>query len=854
MKVRGSQLGCRVWVLLGLAGAAACAESSWTAEEQARGFVTCTRPYVTPFFTEDVPTRQEAVGELSVALAREEYEPVMVGIHAIGKDLTEVAIEVSIDLPATVYRFLPKRRNVPGRGDVGFPCYLVPGKRIAHIAGGRTGVFWILLRAGKDAGAGAHRGEVVVNVAGQKKLTLPLAVSVRPFALPRPNIPFGMYFSMNYFPADLRSDEYKRMYYRDMVAHGMTSCTLMPTALAEFAEDTAKRMGTVKFDSWPAGRDIEMMKEEGLLHADLPAMLLDGRIGEAADKGQMAADLVREREKRGWPELVLYMRDEPGWKQFEELTPWLTEWKKIPGVRNVTAMNSQPPYGLGYIHDVWVVRNDEITRELVREAHRMGCDVWTYAIDLAFTNPLANRYYAGIYTWAFGLGGNFPWAYHDQQKFYLDEDGQPTMHPANGFVMPSKDGPCPSVGWEGRREGIDDYRYILLLETILEKVDASEPRAAAAREWLDSLRDGVGWDFYHGATVGDRVAMDLTDPAPQISLEDWENFRPTCARYIEELLPKAGKVGEPLPHVAAKAVVGKYEPAPFLEKSVDECVAGLESEQVADRRAAASALALRKEKAGPAIETLVSLLDDPDVRMPALRAIGAIGPEAAPAIDRLVKLLNHDDPTVRMWTTFALSGIGKQAVEALAKALDDEAWYVARLAADKLGVMGPEAKAAAPRLGKQASHTNGDCAYWATKALEQMGPDAAEAAPALVKALSHPTSAGTRYGAADALGAIGEKARRAIPALEKAASGSDVWLAAHARLALVKLRTNDDDVRALFSSFSGRPVALRRQLAGWLASMPRRCAPIKEDVRKALEREKDEQVKSSLETILKVLE
>jgi len=848
--MRGLQLGCCVCLLAGLAGVAIGGESSWTPEERARGFVPCTRSYLAPFFTEDVPAREEIARELSVALARDEYEPVMLGVHAIEKDLADVSVEVSTDLPVTVYRFAPKRRSVPGRGEVGFPCYLLPGRRIDAIGAGRTGVFWILLRAEKGAAAGAHREEVILSVAGGKKLTLPLAVTVRPFALPRPNIPFGMYFSMNYFPADLRSDEYKRMYYRDMVAHGMTSCTLMPTALAEFTGDTAKRTGTVKFDTWPAGRDIEMMKQEGLLHVDLPAMLLDGRVGEAADKRRVAADLKRECEKRGWPELVLYMRDEPGWKQFEELTPWLTEWKKIPEARNVTAMNSQPPYGLGYIHDVWVVRNDEITRELVREAHRLGCDVWTYAIDLAFTNPLANRYYAGIYTWAFGLGGNFPWAYHDRQHVYLAENGQPTGYPPNGFIIPSKDGPCPSVGWEGRREGVDDYRYILLLETILEKVDANESRAAAAREWLNALRNGVGWNFYQGGTVGHRVAMDLTDPAPQISLQDWEHFRPRCAGYIEELLAKVETIGKPVRHVVPKAIVGKYEPAPFVDKTVAECIAGLRSERVADRRAAASALALRKSEAAPAVDALVALLDDPDVRMPALRAIDAIGPEAAPAIGRLVVLLEDEDPTVRMWTTFALSGIGKEAVDALVKALDDEAWYVARLASDKLGVMGPEAKAAAPALAKQVSHSNGDCAYWATKALEQMGPDAAEAVPALLKALSHPTSAGTRHGAAGALGAIGPKARRAIPALEKAAGGSDVWLVSHARLALVKLRTNDDDVRALFSLFADCPVVLRRRLAGWLASMPQRCGPIKGDVRKALDVEKDKTVKTSLQTII----
>lgn len=265
---------------------------------------------------------------------------------------------------------------------------------------------------------------------------------VRPITLPRPNIAFGMFHPPRLFE-HLRGGTYERMYFEDMVAHGMTTCTVAPGQLADFTENTERREGRIRYDSWPAGRMLQQMKEVGLVHSDIPTLLLDGRVNVVPDPVATAANLRKQIQDHDWPELLLYMHDEPGWRQFEELTPYLTRWKKVPKIRNVTAMNSQPSYGLGYLHDVWIVRNDEITPELLRESQRLGAEVWTYAIDLCFSNPLANRYYAGFYTWAFDLGGNHPWTYHDTPTSFLKEDGTPNEFVSLGYVLPSKDGRYP---------------------------------------------------------------------------------------------------------------------------------------------------------------------------------------------------------------------------------------------------------------------------------------------------------------------------------------------------------------------------------------------------------------------------
>ena len=65
---------------------------------------------------------------------------------------------------------------------------------------------------------------------------------------------------------------------------------------------------------------------------------------------------------------------------------------------------------------------------------------------------------------------------------------------------------------------------------------------------------------------------------------------------------------------------------------LEVCMEGLASEDSAKRRAAAWALFEMGPAAAPATELLAEQLEDPEVRMPALRALEAIGADAYPAV------------------------------------------------------------------------------------------------------------------------------------------------------------------------------------------------------------------------------
>jgi len=80
------------------------------------------------------------------------------------------------------------------------------------------------------------------------------------------------------------------------------------------------------------------------------------------------------------------------------------------------------------------------------------------------------------------------------------------------YVLPTPDGPMPTVGWEGAREGTLDYRLIRAVEQSAND-DATPPdtRYRMAR-WLEKIRSAVKPELYSGAPAYHWDCQDTYDP------------------------------------------------------------------------------------------------------------------------------------------------------------------------------------------------------------------------------------------------------------------------------------------------------------------------------------------------------
>ena len=413
----------------------------------------------------------------------------------------------------------------------------------------------------------------------------------------------------------------------------------------------------------------------------------------------------------------------------------MLEFKRLRNCRSFTALSGVSALVYGHLHDVWIVLAGQITPELVREAERQGADIWSYSERLRLTNLRANRYYAGLYTWSLGLKGNTVYSYGHyvfqpkagagaNDPVWLPDHQRHSLDMVNGYALPGPQGPVPGIGLEGRREGTDDYRYLQLLEARLAAADASSPVVREARSWLNALRKDLLAEVYQGVFAAGYQflwELDWVEPSSQIAPQQYKTIRETAADYIGQLASAEGERNEPA--ARSDVLTDGWEGEPYADRTVAEAVAALQQGSEAEQRAAATALILKEvddDDVTTVTAALVDVLDQAAVRLPALRAIAALGPRAAAATVAVERQLAAEDPIVRCAAIMALGAIGSDAVDALAVALDDPFLENIGRAAECLSRIGPDARAAIPALQRAAKSSNEAIQVAINSAIEQI--------------------------------------------------------------------------------------------------------------------------------------
>jgi hypothetical protein len=449
-------------------------------------------------FSEQPPTDQDFDRQGVIRTSAGEDEPVVLalwGLRVVGE------VELSADnamFPVNVRVVEFEPRHIPGDYHdysieagrvVGIPTYL-PERSSVEVRPGQNAAFWITVSVPPDAQPGTYKIPLRLLLSDtEQTLRMSITVEVLPFDLPRAKIAYGMYFRPSSLtlknPRD-RTPEMLRHYWRDMARHGMTSATLYN--YTRLHDDTGK----LKLDGVPALEWLQQMIEDRLVTVDVPVMFLDGGGIDLQNSRaqQILGAFKREAKARGWPELLYYGPDEPGVNDHS-----LDVFNQIQPVREhlriVTAISDHAAATYADLLDVWIVNVGCTTPTIQQLAADKGVELWNYTChNRGHGNAPFQRFYAGIYTWALGLKGNFIWAYTED---YTRENGQfLPWSPIYCYVVPSDEGLLPSIAWEARREGVEDYRLLVLLEERIAGNPDSQ-LAHQARQWLDSIRGRVDW-------------------------------------------------------------------------------------------------------------------------------------------------------------------------------------------------------------------------------------------------------------------------------------------------------------------------------------------------------------------------
>jgi eukaryotic-like serine/threonine-protein kinase len=139
-------------------------------------------------------------------------------------------------------------------------------------------------------------------------------------------------------------------------------------------------------------------------------------------------------------------------------------------------------------------------------------------------------------------------------------------------------------------------------------------------------------------------------------------------------------------------------------------------------------------------------------------------------------------------------------------------------AAEALGNMGGQARAAVPALITLLGDQQEVVRWRTAEALGKIGPDAARAVPALIRTLSGTGLAPTE--AAKALGRIGPPAREAVPSLANGLSSSDVYFRREIAKALARMGVDGASaVPALTGALRDKDKVVRMEAAKALGRM-----------------------------------
>jgi HEAT repeat protein len=174
-------------------------------------------------------------------------------------------------------------------------------------------------------------------------------------------------------------------------------------------------------------------------------------------------------------------------------------------------------------------------------------------------------------------------------------------------------------------------------------------------------------------------------------------------------------------------------------------------------------------------------------------------PRPVSTLGELINYLNHKDRKVRLWAIQKLGILGpgaKGAVPKLTSFLQDTNAEVRWNSASALGKIGPGAKAAVPKLTSLLQDTDAEVRWNSASAIGKIEPGTKAAPPQLIPLLRD-NNASVRQIAAYTLGEIGSEAKAAVPQLFPLLRDGDQSVRLDVILALGKLKSVKETVPQL---------------------------------------------------------
>jgi hypothetical protein len=463
-----------------------------------------------------------------------EYEPFALLLRP--KAILEEVFITSSDLTGDVGQ-IPKENvvvsSMESSGEMGRKILMRLGRKWdmpAH----STEHFWCTVKVPDDAKPGLYKGKVVVTAKNEEVGIIDILLEVLPIKLQDPPFALGFNYSNSKNQAALEA------HLADMRRHGMTCVApLYNFHLPVHDANTAE-----------LGKFIECYKRAGFPSPLYFATPMDLQLSSLAGYGdetskrwqqkyiQVMRYLHAEVLKHNMP-VLMSIGDELTNKGLEgvEIAGRLARfvWEELPEIAATSDMNgymevmAMAPYlNVATFNNGWDgIDNHNKGRHLINRQFILEVQEKTGAIPW-FVNAGTGRFPFGFFFWKmakYGVKGKVEWYYNLDNR--------------NGSVVRT-DGTniWPTLEYERSREGIDDLKYLCMLERLIARAN-SLGKAAGERQkaeaLLNKIADGIAddWTAYtHGGERFPADGMAVMSPEKAVNMSELDAIRRAVADQI----------------------------------------------------------------------------------------------------------------------------------------------------------------------------------------------------------------------------------------------------------------------------------------------------------------------------------
>ncbi|MCS7180631.1 MAG: hypothetical protein NZ891_04690, partial [bacterium] len=348
--------------------------------------------------------------------------------------------------------------------------------------------YWITVYIPKDVEEGEYKGKIEFTTENAPKTEINLKVKVYPFTLPEnTDVSFGVWGSF------ARGEEG----IKDQKEHGINAVSLGGNwKITEEGKVVITNLDDLN-------KKVEIIKKYNFKG---PHLLMPGysrfQTSPEYDKAYIeAVKQLREWAKQKQIDIIFWPADEPRetredfWRlNFDELKHLLELYKNIEGIKTLITFTGDAISSKGndysevvpLLNIVCVHANKPISQfRIVQSALKNNKEIWLY-------NSGNFRYSWGLANWKWNSKGRWEWEYPPAPP------GEPLWWPGmynltyNPIGKTSIGKPEPRPLWEIAREGIDDYRYIFLLQTLIKQYENDSKKKTIvekAKIYLKELKE-----------------------------------------------------------------------------------------------------------------------------------------------------------------------------------------------------------------------------------------------------------------------------------------------------------------------------------------------------------------------------